>query len=214
MNAFAAERVAPVLKSLVEGVPEKKKARGETVEVRVCLKGYDPGKDKRFKGDTTLPYAKRKGERVLVLAEHELAKALEGTGIPFVLAENYRGKEKEKKRLRKKLVKQYHSFITVASVYKVFEPSLFSAKKKPVYMIRNVNEIQSFYEEVRRKVTFNLRPDMLIGFPVGASGMAVEELAQNFAHAMQYLLTLQKRGMQNIRSVYVKTTQGKVARFL
>lgn len=213
IKVFEPEQVLPVIQKLTTGIKPKRIEAGETIEVRIGIKGYDSARETRFRGDVTLPFPKRGNEKVLVIAEASLAKVLENTDIPFVLMENYKGKDRENKLKRKKLIKQYHSFISLPSVYKVFEPSLFTGNKKPVYMIKNVNEIKNYYEDVKRKVPLNLRADMLFGFPIGTSKMPAENVAQNFSAAMTALLGLVKKGMQNIRSVHIKTTQGAVVKY-
>ncbi|KAI5180371.1 large subunit ribosomal protein L10Ae [Nematocida sp. AWRm80] len=212
-KAFQAAEVVGTIQSIIEGVKEKRVEAGETIELRIGIKGYDPTKDTRFRGEVTLPYQKRKEERTLVIADTMLAKQLEDTDIPYVLIENYKGKTKENKKLRKKLVKSYNSFISVASIYKVFEPQIFTRKKKPIYMIKNINEIKNFYEEVKRKVQLNLKADMLLGFAIGTTKMPADHVAQNFAAAMTGLLGLVKKGVQNIRSVHIKSTQGKPVKY-
>ncbi|OAG29434.1 large subunit ribosomal protein L1Ae [Nematocida displodere] len=210
---FGAEEVVPVIEKIVEGTKPKNVEGGETIELRIGIKGYDAAREARFRGEVTLPFLKRKEEKILVLADIALSKILDGTDIPFVLIDDFKGKEKEKKVIRKKLVKKYHSFISIASVYKVFEPSLFTGNKKPVYMIKNINEIKNYYEDVKRKVQLNLKADLLFGFAIGTTKMPLEQVAQNFAAAMTALLGLVKKGMQNIRSVHIKTTQGKPVRY-
>lgn len=213
IKAFEPEQILPVIQKITSGIKKKNIKAGETIEVRIGIKGYDSARETRFRGEATLPFPKREREKVLVIAEASLAKALENTDIPFVLIENYKGKDRDNKLKRKKLIKQYHSFISLPSVYKVFEPSLFTGNKKPVYMIKNVNEIKNYYDDVKRKVPLNLRADMLFGFPIGTTKMPAENVAQNFSAAMLALLGLVKKGMQNIRSVHIKTTQGAVVKY-
>lgn len=212
-KAFEAEAIIPALKKIVEGVKEGRAEAGETIEVRVGIKGYDPARDKRFRGEVTLPYQKRKEEKILVLADIQLANALEGTNIPYISFDEYKGKTPEGKKRRKKLVKQYNSFISVPSLYKVFEPLIFTGKKKPVYMIKNINEIKNYYEDVKRKIQLNLKADLLLGFPIGTTNMDPNETSQNFSAAMTALIGLLKKGVQNIKSVDVKATQGKPVRY-
>lgn len=215
MNAkiFGAEEVAPAIQKIIQGIKEKNIDRGETIEMRIGLKGYDMAKDKRFKSDAILPYPKREVEKVLVIADYTLQKALEGTDIPYVLMEDYKGKTPEDKKKRKKLVKSYHSFISVATIFRVFEAAMFARKKKPLYTIKNVGDIKNFYEETKRKVQLKLTADMLIGFSIGTTKMPVEQISQNFSSAMVTLLGLVKKGMQNIRSVHIKSTQGKPIKY-
>lgn len=210
---FEAEALIPVIEKIISSVKEKKVEQGETIEVRVGIKGYDPARDKRFRGEVTLPYSKRKDEKVLVLADIHLANALEGSNIPFVPFDEFKGKTPEAKKRRKSLVKKYHSFISVPTLYKVFEPLIFTGKKKPVYMIKNINEIKNYYEDVKRKVQLNLKADLLIGFPVGTSKMNPTEVSQNTSTAMIALIGLLKKGVQNLRSVDIKTAQGAPIRY-
>ncbi|KAI5160910.1 large subunit ribosomal protein L10Ae [Nematocida ausubeli] len=212
-KAFEAEAIVSTLETIINGVNPKRVEAGETIEVRVGIKGYDAARDKRFRGEVTLPYPKRKEEKVLVLADIHLANALEGSDIPFISFDEYKGKTPEAKKRRKSLVKKYHSFISVPSLYKVFEPLIFTGKKKPVYMIKNINEIKNYYEDVRRKVQLNLKADLLLGFSVGTTKMSPTEVSQNIATAMQALIGLLKKGMQNLRSVDIKSTQGKTIRY-
>lgn len=212
-KAFEAEAVVASLQKIVEGIKEEKAETGETIELRVGIKGYDPARDKRFRGEVTLPFQKRKEEKILVLADIHLAKALEGSNIPFISFDEYKGKTPESKKRRKKLVKQYHSFISVPSLYKVFEPLIFTGKKKSVYMIKNINEIKNYYEDVKRKIQLNLKADLLLGFPIGTTKMDLSEVSQNFSAAMVALIGLLKKGVQNIRSVDIKATQGKPIRY-
>ncbi|EHY66481.1 large subunit ribosomal protein L10Ae [Nematocida ausubeli] len=212
-KAFEAEAIVSTLETIINGVNAKRVEAGETIEVRVGIKGYDAARDKRFRGEVTLPYPKRKEEKVLVLADIHLANALEGSDIPFISFDEYKGKTPEAKKRRKSLVKKYHSFISVPSLYKVFEPLIFTGKKKPVYMIKNINEIKNYYEDVRRKIQLNLKADLLLGFSVGTTKMSPTEVSQNISTAMQALIGLLKKGMQNLRSVDIKSTQGKTIRY-
>ncbi|KAI5192626.1 large subunit ribosomal protein L10Ae [Nematocida sp. AWRm77] len=207
-KVFGVEKLIPVVTKVFEGIKEKKIEQGETVEMRVRIKGYDPKKDKMLKGEITLPFQKRTQEKVLIIADAPLERALQGTDLPYVLMETYKGKSAEEKKARKKLIKKYHSFISVVSVYKVFEPRLFAGNKKPVYMIKNISDIKNFYEETTRKLQLNLKDDLSFGFSIGSTKMAINEVAQNISTAMISMVGLAKKGMQNIRSVYIKSTQG------
>ena len=211
MNYFAAEKVLPSIQTIIEGA---KVEEPETIEARVAFKGYDILREKRFNGEVVLPHPLRQRDRVLIIADSSLSTLLKGTDLQYVEAENFKGKDKDMKKTRKRLVKKYKAFIAVPSVYSVFEPKLFAGKRKPVFMIKNVNDIQSFYEDTKRKVQLVLKKDMLLGFPIGYTTMGADEVAQNFVQAMQALLALQKKGIQNIRSVNLKATKGKVIKFL
>jgi len=210
---FGAEEILTSINKIIEEVAEKRKEKGETIEISIGLKGYDVSRDKRFRSEVTLPYRKREAERILVLGDLAMKDLLEGTEIPFVLYDDYKGKNKADKVKRKQLAKKYQAFISVPNLYKVFEPSIFTGKRKPIYMIKNVSDVKNFYEEVKRKIQLNLKPDLLFGFPIGTTKMAAEEVSQNFAAAMTGLIANLKKGIQNVRFVRLKSTRGKPIKY-
>ncbi|KRH93529.1 60S ribosomal protein L10a [Pseudoloma neurophilia] len=184
----------------------------ETLEVQMCLKGYDYKKDVRFDSNVVLPYPKRKHERILVIADKNLEPKAVELGVEFKKFEEVEGNNKEKNTLKKKLAMKYHSFISTPAYNSVFSIKIFNRKRKPVFIIRNPDELQKFYNDVTRMVKFKLKKTNDLSFTIGFAEMTDEELLANYMAGMNFLNTLLKKGVKSLGGVVLKSCQGKPIR--
>lgn len=179
------------------------------MEVQICLKGYDLKKDKKFDGSVVLPFVKRKEERIIVVGDSKLGEMASAAGIPFISFEDVSGKTKEKKILKKKIATKNHAIITTNVFHKHFEIFYFNRKRTPFYLIGPQTDLKTFYEEVSRTIKFKLRQTNVLSFPAGNFEMSTSEVSQNVQAGLNFLVTLLKKGTQNIDTVFLKSTQGK-----
>lgn len=201
------------LESICATAAEDARRKEETVEVQVCLKGYDLKRDKKFDGSVVLPFRKRKNERVLVVGDRDLEEMAREAGLPFVLFDDVAGKTKEKKTMKKKLAARNHSVITTSTFHKHFEIAFFNRKRTPFYIFDpNRGDLKNFHDEVLRTVKFKLRQTNVVSFPAGTLEMSPTEISQNIRAGLEFLFTLLKKGAQNIDTIFLKTTQGKPLR--
>ena len=63
-------------------------------------------------------------------------------------------------------------------------------------------------EEIRATVKFQLKKVLCMGHVVGHVGMDEEQLRQNVNLAINFLISLLKKGWQNIRTLHIKTSMG------
>lgn len=201
------------LESVCAAAAEDAKRKEETIEVQVCLKGYDLKRDKKFDGSVVLPFQKRKIERVLVVGDKNLEEMAKEAGLPFVHFDDVAGKTKEKKTMKKKLAEKHHAVITTSTFHKYFEIAYFNRKRTPFYIFDpNGGNLKKFYDEVLRTVRFKLRQTNVVSFPVGSLEMSPAEISQNARTGLEFLFTLLKKGAQNVDTIFLKTTQGKAHR--
>ncbi|KAM0673880.1 60S ribosomal protein L10A [Gurleya vavrai] len=199
---FTKEKLVPLFQQAT--LPENK-----TIDCQITLKNYDFKKDVRFDSNVLLPHYNRKNPKILVLADKNLEQLCKDEKYEFVMLDDIQGAHAEKKKIKKKLAKKYNSFISIPAFNKAFEMRILACKNKPVYTIKSVNELKSVYDNVCRTVKFKLRKSVNLGFAVGSSEMSVEDLSENLSVAMNHLIGILKKGMQNIKSVYIKNNQGK-----
>jgi len=57
-----------------------------------------------------------------------------------------------------------------------------------------------------------LKKVLCLGSAVGTMAMTEEELRQNINMSINFLVSLLKKGWQNIKSLYIKTSMGKPER--
>nr|AAT72742.1 60S ribosomal protein L10a [Antonospora locustae] len=209
MSIYTMEKLESICATAAEGA----KRKDETMEVQVCLKGYDLKRDKKFDGSVVLPFQKRKNERVLVVGDRNLEEMAKEAGLPFVLYDDVAGKTKEKKTMKKKFAENYHAVITTNTFHKYFEIAFLNRKRTPFYIFDpNGGNLKKFHDEVLRTVKFKLRQTNVVSFPVGTLEMNPAEISQNIRTGLDFLFTLLKKGVQNIDTISLKTTQGKPLR--
>lgn len=178
----------------------------------MSLKGYDYKKDVRFDSNVVLPYPKRRAERILVVADKALETKAKELNLEYKPFEELEGKNKEKQTLKKKLALKYHSFISSPNFNSAFEVKIFNRKRKAVYVIRNPNDLQNFYNEVVKMVKFKLRKTNDLSFTVGYCEMSEEEIYSNLSTGLNFLSTLLKKGYKSLGGVVLKSCQGKPIR--
>lgn len=178
--------------------------------MQVCLKGYDLKKDKKFDGNVVLPFRKRKIEKVMVLGDKKLEEMALEAKLPFTSFDAVAGKAAEKKALKKKIVANHHAVITTNLFHKHFEIFYFNRQRTPYHVIdTQKTDLKTFHDEVARTVKFKLRQTNVLSFAAGCLDMDPEEISQNIDAGLNYLMTLLKKGAQNIDTVFLKSTYGK-----
>ena len=66
--------------------------------------------------------------------------------------------------------------------------------------------------DLKATIKFQMKKVLCLSVAVGHVGMSDEELVQNVHLAMNFLVSLLKKHWQNVRSLHIKSTMGKVQR--
>jgi len=187
---------------------EKKRNFLETVELQIGLKNYDPQRDKRFSGTVKLPKVPRPGMSVCVLGDqHDIDRA-KHHGVDAMSSDDLKKLNKNKK-LIKKLARKYDAFIASDSLIKqiprLLGPGLSKAGKFPT-PISHAEDLSNKVTEVKSTIKFQLKKVLCMGVAVGNVGMTEDELISNIMLAINYLVSLLKKGWQNVGSLTVKAS--------
>merc|ERR1711884_119522 len=190
------ECVAEVLK----GSKEKPRKFLESVDLQIGLKNYDPQKDKRFSGTVKLKYVPRKKFRVCILGDQAHCDEAKSKDLPSMSADDLKKLNKDKKKV-KNLAKSYDAFLCsdtlIKQIPRLLGPGLNKAGKFPALITHN--------DDIEAKV-------LDLNVAVGNVEMTEEELAQNVHLAMNFLVSLLKKHWQNVKSLHIKSSMGKVQR--
>ncbi|KAM7219352.1 Ribosomal protein L1-like protein [Rhypophila decipiens] len=196
--------------------PSHKRNFVETVELQISLKNYDPQRDKRFSGTITLPHVARPNMTVCVLADQFDLDRAKHLGLPAMSVEDLTKLNKNKK-LVKKLAKKYHAFVCsetlLAKIPRLLGPGLSKAGKFPT-KIGHADDLNAVLVQVRSTIKFQIRKDTCLGVVVGNVGMTQEELTSNILLAINYLVSLLKKGFQNVGGLVIKSTMSPPKRIL
>jgi len=197
------------VKELLEYSTETKKRNFlETVELQIGLKNYDPQRDKRFSGTVKLPKVPRPGMSICVLGDqHDIDRA-KHHGIDAMSTDDLKKLNKNKK-LIKKLARKYDAFIASDSLIKqiprLLGPGLSKAGKFPT-PVSHAEDLNNKVTDVKSTIKFQLKKVLCMGVAVGNVGMTEDELIGNIMLAVNYLVSLLKKGWQNVGSLTIKAT--------
>merc|ERR1712232_306070 len=202
------------LVQVLEGAKEKPRKFLETVELQVGLKDYDTQRDKRFAGTVKLPNVPRPRMKVCILGDAVHCEQAEKLGIPYKSVEDLKKLNKNKK-LVKKLARQYDAFLAsqvlIPQIPRLLGPGLNKAGKFPTLITHN-DDIEKKANEIKSNVKFQLKKVLCMGVAVGNVGMTPDELRQNCMMAINFLVSLLKKNWNNVKSLNIKSTMGKVHR--
>ncbi|PKS12923.1 hypothetical protein jhhlp_000264 [Lomentospora prolificans] len=187
---------------------EKKRNFLETVELQIGLKNYDPQRDKRFSGTVRLPTIPRPNMKLCILGDqHDIDRA-KHAAIDSMSADDLKKLNKNKK-LIKKLARKYDAFVAsealIKQIPRILGPGLSKAGKFPT-PVSHAEDLVAKTNEVKSTIKFQLKKVLCMGVAVGNVGMTQEQLVANIMLAINYLVSLLKKGWQNVGSLTIKAS--------
>merc|ERR1712062_707965 len=206
MGKIGRDALYEVVQTILENSKSKKRGFLETVELQVGLKNYDPQRDKRFSGTVRL--------KNIVLGDESHCDEAKANDIPYMDVEALKKLNKDKK-LVKKLAKRYDGFVAsdtlIKQIPRLLGPGLNKAGKFPT-MITHGDKMVDKINDIKGTIKFQMKKVLCLAVAVGHVEMSEDELAQNIFLAVNFLVSLLKKNWQNVRSLHVKSTMGKVQR--
>jgi large subunit ribosomal protein L10Ae len=196
----------------------KKVGFKQTVEFQVGLKDYDPKKDKRFAGSVRLPNMPRENLKICLIADakHQEEAKKAGLNIDVTDLDTLKKFNKDKKMV-KRWAKQYSVLLATDSLIKkipvVLGPTLNRIGMFPQVVSHDV-PLRNKIDDVRSSIKFQLKKVTCLNVAVGHEEMTIEELRQNITMTQNFLVSLLKKGWHNVKSINIKTTQGRAYKIL
>merc|ERR1711972_930104 len=204
--------VAEVLK----GSKEKPRKFLESVDLQIGLKNYDPQKDKRFSGTVKLKYVPRKKFRVCILGDQAHCDEAKSKDLPSMSADDLKKLNKDKKKV-KNLAKSYDAFLCsdtlIKQIPRLLGPGLNKVGKFPALITHN-DDIEAKVLDLKSTIKFQMKKVLCLNVAVGNVNMSEDELAQNVHLAMNFLVSLLKKHWQNVKSLHIKSSMGKISEAL
>ena len=190
----------------------KKRKFTESIELQVTLKNYDPRKDKRFSGSFKLPVQPRPNMSFCVLANAAHVAKCKELGCEFMTVEDLKKLNKNKK-LVKKLAHKYDFFLAsdtlIKQIPRLLGPGLNRSGKFPTRVGKN-DVMEDKINDVKSTIKFQMKKVMCLNLAVANVDMTEAEVALNVQLAANFLTSLLKKGWQNIKVMYIKSTMGPV----
>jgi large subunit ribosomal protein L1 len=185
----------------------------QSVELILNLKDIDmKSSEGRIQERIELPHSiSEKPNTICVIATGELALKAKKAKADLVIGKDELGGLAGKKKDMRKIANEYSFFIAEAPlmplVGKIMGPVLGSRGKMPV-PVPPTADISGLIKKYRKMVFVRMRNQPVIRCRVGTESMKEEELAENVQTVVRVIEGKLKRGIKNIKTVYLKTSMG------
>jgi len=209
MSKITVAGVRSNVKELLDySLNEKKRNFLETVELQIGLKNYDPMRDKRFAGTVKLPQVPRPNMSICILGDqHDIDRA-KHHDFEFMSVDDLKKLNKNKK-LIKKMARKYDAFIAseqlIKQIPRLLGPGLSKAGKFPT-PVSHAEDLNQKVIDVKSTIKFQLKKVLCLGVAVGNVGMTEDQLIGNIMLSINYLVSLLKKGWQNVGSLTIKAS--------
>lgn len=208
-------------KEILDALNKVRAKKGErnfkqSIDLVVNLKDIDLKRpENRVNVNVNLPNGLGKNQKICFFATGDLGLRAKRAEVDLVVDQEQLRELSTKRKDAKKLLSKYDLFLAEASlmpvVGRVAGPILGPRGKMPTPVPSNA-PIEQFIERQRKAVALRTRDKPLIELSVGTEDMEDEKIAENIEVLLTSLLGGLKRGLSNIRSIYLKTTMGEPVR--
>ena len=121
----------------------------------------------------------------------------------------------KEKKLIKRWAKPYDVLLASESLMKqipkLLGNTLVRIGKFPMSVAEN-ESLEAKCTEIKQTIKFQLKKVLCMGTAVGTIDMQPEQIRQNINMAINFLVSLLKKGWQNIKSLHMKTSMGRSIR--
>lgn len=207
------EKIIDALAKAREAAPER--GFEQSIDLTVNLRELDMRRpENRINLRIHLPNGVG-SKKVLVFASGDLALRARRAGADSIIEPPELQEMASDKKAAKKRLKDFDVFISEAplmpTVGRVVGPILGPKGKMPTPVPPQA-PIDDIIERERRAIVLRSRDRPILQCIVGNEGMEDEKIAENVENLLSSLTATLRRGMGNIRSIYLKLTMGSAVK--
>merc|ERR1711935_272171 len=204
------------LKKSIDWCRENRKERKyvETVDLQIMLRDYNPDKEKRFNSSVVLPNQAKSVIKVCVIGNVKHIDMCKQAGIPHTDMDGNKKFNKQGKPVKKwartfdfLLVSDTLNKLVAAQIGKI----LSSVHKLPLILAENEKPADKI-RELSYSCRWRMKKVPWLAQGVGIDTSKDEEIRQNINKSTNFLISLLPKGWQNIRTIHIKFTMGRVQR--
>ncbi len=203
------DSIAKGIKEMRDKTKQRKFVQG--IDLMLALKDIDINKpENRLNEEIVLPAGMGKDVKLSLIATGELA--LQGKKVidKVISKEDLEELGKDKKAT-KLLANEYDFFIAqsdlMVTVGKTIGSVLGPRGKMPKPVPPNA-DLKPLVERLKKTIKIKMKDTPIVQVPVGTEEMDDQKLATNIEAVLNYLEGKLEKGINNIRSVYIKATMG------
>ena len=200
--------------SAVKEAKEKSQKRkfNQSIELIIKLQDIDmKAPESKIQEIIELPYAPEKANKVCVIGSGELAMKAKNANADYVIERGELESLAGKKQDLRKVANNYDFFIAEAPLMPLVGRTLGSVLgprgKMPVPVPPSA-DIAGLIKKHRKTIIVRMRNQPILQNRVATENMKDEEITENIQTVLRVLEGKLKKGMKNIKVVYVKTAMG------
>ena len=204
----------------VKKAKEESKPRNftQSVDVVITIKDLDVKKpENRIDEEVLLPDERGKDVKIAFIADGELALLAKNAGADLVSIKGELEEMGKDRKEAKKIANRHDFFVAQADmmplVGRFLGPVLGPRKKMPKPVPATIKP-EPIMERLKSTVKVRIKDQPVIQALVGTQDMDDELIAANIEAIMVVLDQKLEKGRNQIKSLYVKTTMGPVARVI
>jgi large subunit ribosomal protein L1 len=200
--------------SAVKEAKEKSQKRkfNQSIELIIKLQDIDmKAPESKIQEIIELPYAPEKANKVCVIGSGELAMKAKNANADYVIERGELESLAGKKQELRKVANNYDFFIAEAPLMPLVGRTLGSVLgprgKMPVPVPPSA-DIAGLIKKHRKTIIVRMRNQPILQNRVATENMKDEEITENVQTVLRVLEGKLKKGMKNIKVVYIKTAMG------
>jgi large subunit ribosomal protein L1 len=190
----------------------------QSVDVVITIKDLDVRKpENRIDEEVFLPKGRGKKVKIAFIADGELALLAKNAGADLVINKTELEEMGKDRKEAKKMANRHDFFVAQADmmplVGRFLGPVLGPRKKMPKPVPASAKP-EPLMEKLKATVKVRIKDQPVVQALVGSQEMGDEEIADNIEAVLGVLDQKLEKGRSQIKSMYVKTTMGPVARVI
>ncbi|BDZ67898.1 50S ribosomal protein L1 [Methanobacterium ferruginis] len=204
----------------VKKAKEESKPRNftQSIDVVITIKDLDVKKpENRIDEEVLLPNGRGKDVKIAFIADGELALQAENAGANMVINKTELEEMGKNRKEAKKMANRHDFFVAQADmmplVGRFLGPVLGPRKKMPKPVPATIKP-EPIMERLKSTVKVRIKDQPVIQALVGTQDMDDELIAANIESILAVLDQKLEKGRSQIKTMYVKTTMGPVARVI
>jgi len=204
----------------VKKAKEQAKPRNftQSVDVIINIKDLDVKKpENRIDEEVSLPNGRGKDVKIAFIADGDLAIQAENAGADLIINKAKLEDLGKDRKAAKKMANSYNFFVAQADmmplVGRFLGPVLGPRKKMPKPVPATIKP-DPIIERLKKTIKVRVKDQPLIQAIVGTQDMDDEMIAQNIEAVLGILDQKLEKGRNQIKTMYVKTTMGPVAKVI
>lgn len=190
----------------------------QSIDVVINIKDLDVKKpENRIDEEVFLPKGRGKDIKIAFIADGELALLAKKSGADLVITRTELEEMGKNRKDAKKIANQYNFFVAQADlmplVGRFLGPVLGPRKKMPKPVPASIKP-DSIMEKLKNTIKIRIKDQPVVQAIVGSQEMDDELIAENIEAVLTILDRKLEKGRNQIKSMYVKTSMGPVARVI